>query len=315
MLSRWPPDFAAWTPNDWSAAGQVSTALIAIAAAVFALLQVRRASKDRRERDLPYVVVYFELSKASPRIVNLCVENIGRTIARDVKMSFDRQLESKARTGNLNDAKIIKDGISTMPPGMKLSTLFDLTHERFKSDLPISYTVEVFFRDIRRRKHHLRYPLELDIYYGLEGVQAEGLHQIAKSLKDIAAAATGWTGRQGRLNILVKDEDYLDWSENWQASQGGDWPSLGRPYPAGRPSPSPYARLREPLINSLYWRLTRPFRRARLSRNERKQQAELAGLGRHDLVVARQNIYGPHMYSPPWRRLFDLLTRDTDEKS
>jgi hypothetical protein len=179
------PDFAAWTPNDWAATGQVSTAVIAVLAAIFAFVQIRQARTERREKDAPYVIVFSSYRRFGPMLLTSPSPTSGHTLARDATISFDRKLESTSRTGDLDEAKVVREGISTMPPGMKLSTLFDLTHERIKTELPMSYTVTVSLENSRGKRQRLQYPLDLGIYYGLEGFRAQGMHQMSKSLSDI----------------------------------------------------------------------------------------------------------------------------------
>jgi hypothetical protein len=239
------PDHAAWSPADWSALGTMITALVAVVAAGFAWAQVRHARKLREEQAKPYVVVGFEPSPVWANAINLYVENIGSTVASDVQIRFDRPLESKVRTEDINDSKLFREGISTMPPGMRLETLFDLTHERYDTDLPMAYQATVSYLGLGSRREETIYTLDMGIYYGLEGFEAKGMHQVAKSVDTIAQLMKKWTGSRGRLNVWVKDEDYQRWSDNWQRERGGDTPSLGVPFPAGRRTPSPYDYLDE----------------------------------------------------------------------
>jgi hypothetical protein len=82
-------------------------------------------------------------------------------------MSFDKPLESMTRRRDLNDIKVIRDGIPAMPPEMRLAAFFDLAHRRVDSDLPTDYSVEVSFRGIRGKSQTLRYLLDLEVFYGL----------------------------------------------------------------------------------------------------------------------------------------------------
>jgi len=200
---------------------------------------------------------------------------------------FDKPIKSKARTGNLNDAKLIREGIATMPPRMKLTTLFDLTHERIKTNFPMSYSVRVSFNGIRGKRITFTYPLELDIYYGLEAFRPQGMHQLAAAAVEIQKILTRWTGRRGRLNVWTKDEDYLDWDEQWQTDRAaGQPPSMAVPYPAGRPSPSRFRHLREPLPVATFWMLTRPIRFLLGERKSSHERSRLEKAGRPDLAMA-----------------------------
>lgn len=221
-LTYWLPDFSAWTAADWSAAGTVATAIIASVAALVAFHQVREARKLREEQAQPFVVVDFELSPVSGNIINLVVENVGKTLARDVKLAFTPRLESTQVSGDydLKNTTLLKDGIPTMPPGKRIVALFDVSHQRFSSGLPLSYTVKVEFRDSRRRKQEpLEYVLDLSFYYGLMSVNEYGLHHAAKALREIESTLKKWTAHINGLRVWVRDEDdYLErMSEEFEA--------------------------------------------------------------------------------------------------
>jgi len=245
MNTEWLPDFGAWNAADWSAAGTVVTAMVAVVAAGFAWAQVRHARNLRDEQAKPYVVMGFEPSPAWKNAINLYVENTGKTVASDVRITFDKPLESKCRLGDINDLQLLKDGILTMPPRMRLVTLFDLSHIRNGTDLPMTYKATVSYRWGKRRKQReeITYSLDMGIYYGLEGAEVKGLHQVATAVEEVCKTFQKWTGSHDRLNVWVMDEDYQRWSDNWQRENGGDTPSLGVPFPAGRPTPSPYDSL------------------------------------------------------------------------
>jgi hypothetical protein len=62
------------------------TLVVLVVAAVAAFRQVREAVRTREEESRPYVVVDFETKKG---MFFLVVTNIGRTMARDVRFSFN----------------------------------------------------------------------------------------------------------------------------------------------------------------------------------------------------------------------------------
>ena len=265
----------AWSPEKWEAFGTMVTAVVAIAAAVFAWLQVRHARQLREDQAQPFVVVSFEPSPVWGNAINLVVQNIGNTVAKNVRIVSDKPLESKARTDEINDFQLLKQGVFFMPPGMRLQTLFDLTHARHESDLPMTYEVSVSYEGIRGKRETMKYVLDIGIFYGLEQFTEYGLHHAAKAAIDISKTMKKWTGSRGRLKIWTADEDYRNWADRWQHSRGGDTPSLGRPYPAGRPAPSKFQALREPLIVRLYWWMRSPIDQAVQHRRDIKEDKRL----------------------------------------
>jgi hypothetical protein len=281
-----------WGPAEWEAFGTNVTALVAIIAAGFAWAQVRHARRLREDQAQPFVVVSFQPSAVWANAINLVVENIGNTAARNVKFDFNEPPTSKARSRDITQAALFKNGLAVMPPGMRFETLFDLTHQRQGSDLPMSYTVTVSFDGLRRKRDQMEYVLDLLVFYGLEHFREHGMHQAASSLMEISATMKRWTKEYGRLGVSSIDQDYHAWSDNWQHRKGGDFPSLGQPYPAGRRSPSKYEHLDDGLISRLFWKLALPIQRKRALHRELAEDRRLTKAGRVDLVEARKQMRG-----------------------
>ncbi len=279
------------TPEQWSAFGAMLTAFIAVFATIFAWLQVRHARQLREDQAQPFVVVSFRPSAVWGHAINLVVENIGNTVAKDVRITFDQPLESKSRSMNINESQLFKEGIRVMPPRMKIETLFDLAHERYGADLPMTYMATVTYRGIRGKQETMEYTLDMGVFYGLETLTEYGMHHAAKSLIGIEKLLKSWT-RSGRLRVSASDEDYHNWSDRWQHRRGGDTPSMGRPYPAGRTTPSKYDRLEESAMVRTYWAIRLPLQRFVERRAELYEDRRLAKAGRHDLVAARRQMRG-----------------------
>lgn len=234
-----------WGPAEWEAAGTLATAGLALLALIFAGLQVREANKTRKAQAQPFVVVSLEPSRTSSFIIELVIENIGSTLARDVKFSFDPPLKSALYDDALEGSFLLREGIPTMPPGMRLARIFDSAIERREAgDLPWRFEVTVQFSDYRgKRDDPLQYVLDLEPFRSGTFTEQKSIHHAAKALDEIQKSLKGWT-RGSRLQIAVRDADYHDWADTWQEEHGdGSHPSLGNPYPAGRPSPSKYDHL------------------------------------------------------------------------
>lgn len=67
-----------------------ATVAVYVVLGIFAWIQVLQARRLREEQARPFVIVDFEPGF----LVYLTVENIGRTMARDVSIRFDKPLES-----------------------------------------------------------------------------------------------------------------------------------------------------------------------------------------------------------------------------
>jgi hypothetical protein len=252
---------ADWGPPQWSAAGNVATAIIALLAVIYAALQVREAKRAREAQTQPFVVVSLQPSPVANFIIELVVENIGSTLARDVSFRFDPPLKSSLDDSRLEDSYLIQHGIPTMPPKMRLARVFDSANQRQEAgDLPWRFNVEVRFSDYRgRAQEKLQYVLDLEPYRSGTFLEERGIHHAAKALEEIRKVLKA-SSRGQRLRVSVQDEDYKNWSDQWQRDRGGRLPSLGNPWPAGRRSPSKYQHLEGSRLARFIWRLVHRLR-------------------------------------------------------
>jgi hypothetical protein len=143
------------------------------------------------------------------------VSNVGTTVAHDVTFEFEPPIAStfdKASdvTYRLDQLVLLNEGISTLPPGKRFSTLFDSMPERFKSDLPNRYEVTVRFKGARGRIHEpMTYTLDLGVYYGMTYANEFGTHQAAKALTEINQTLKKWTEHGDGVLVYARDEDVL----------------------------------------------------------------------------------------------------------
>jgi hypothetical protein len=292
------PDFAAWTPSDWSALSAVITALVAVAAAAFAFMQVRHARLLREEQAQPFVVVDFESSPIWHNAIELVIRNIGKTVATDVRVEFDPPLQSThAPKGyELSKSALVTRGIPAMPPGKQISALFDFSHDRKDADLPMSYTAIVRFADARgRRQEALTYVLDLNFVYGLTQFTELGIHDAAKALSEMRDLMASWTAHNNGVRVHTVDEDARNFSDQWQMERSGEHPSLARPVPAGRRTPSRFDRYREPLWRRIYWAIRQEKnRRLRIQEIEEKVRGrpDIGEMLQHELARLRASRWG-----------------------
>jgi len=283
------PDFSAWDPADWSALSGGVTALVAVVAAAFAFLQVRHAKLLREEQAQPFVVVDFESSPVWRNAIELVVQNIGKTVAKNVRVTFDPPLKSTEQQGGYELAKsvLLTQGVPTMPPGKRVSALFDFTHERKDSGLPMTYTATVEFTDSRgRRQETLSYILDLNVLYGLMKFTEYGVHDAAKALVEMQKTMGKWTAHSNGIRVHTLDEDARNFNDRWQKEKSGRHPSLANFTPAGRRTPSRFDKYREPLWRHWYWSIQlERDRRSRIRELEAQSAArpDIAQMNAHEL--------------------------------
>jgi hypothetical protein len=105
----------ATTGTNWLAVAALAawaTVLIYIVIGLFAWRQVRKARKLREEQARPFVIVDFEPGF----LVYLTVENLGRTMARDVRIQFGKPLETTLeRPREIDETPLFREAIPALP--------------------------------------------------------------------------------------------------------------------------------------------------------------------------------------------------------
>lgn len=200
------PDLVAWTPADYGAASSVGTLLVAITATWIARRQLIQARQLREEEAAPAVVVDVVPSPVSGHMLDLVIENIGKTAARDVKITFDPPVKSATNMAGyeLADWSAVRDGIQTLAPGRRLTALFDSAIDRFDSELPRQYVVTVESRDSHGRPQRaMTYTVDLEPIFGALHTDIRGMHHLVKEVEKLRKAVEPITKKS--LTVEVYD--------------------------------------------------------------------------------------------------------------
>lgn len=242
-----------------AAVAQITTAVVAFAAAVFAWRQVTEARRTREAQAQPFVIVDVVPGRVWMNWLTLVVENIGTTLAKDVIITFDPPLTTTDKDNHLAKSTLLCDGIAVLPPGRRVETLFDLSHERLDQKLPMRYEVTVSFRDYRDRpQESLPYAIDLTYLYDLEPIGEKTIHNLVEEVRDMGAELKKWRVGEG---LLVRQPSDLRRSSNeaaWQLALTGTHPSLAHPGVApGFAWPARITLIREPWLS---WRRRRVIR-------------------------------------------------------
>ncbi|MGW7348751.1 hypothetical protein [Streptomyces sp. NPDC054854] len=106
--------------------------------------QLALAQRIHKEQNEPYVIVDIRPDAPGSFLAELVIENIGTTLARDVRFSVTPELDSSQGediTGVLRS--LTARTIPTLAPGQRLRYLFDVSHQRFESGLPMEFEFTV----------------------------------------------------------------------------------------------------------------------------------------------------------------------------
>lgn len=224
---------ADWRAEEWSALAACVTAAVAVLAACVAIWQVREARRLREEQAQPYVVAYMEPTAATPQIIDLVIKNFGSTAATDVTFRADPPLRRSDQAGE-SEAVELFEIIPVLVPGQEWRTMWDFGPERARTELPDRYNVVLAYGDSRRKRlPPLRFELDWRPYKTRRWVTIYGLHDIAKSLREINRTTGRWReGIRGGLAVYVRDGDAKDAEEarrieQWRKAEESVRPASG----------------------------------------------------------------------------------------
>lgn len=147
-------------------------------------LTLQEMKETRDQENAPYVVAYFEFDNHD---INLVIENVGKGLAKNVKIEFDPKLVSSIGE-DINEISFIKDGIGSMPPKYKLKTIFDSTVGYYGGEnFPKKYNAKITYhgglKEIKRNTEHI---LDIGAYYNTIFTQKKGFNEVVKELEKIS---------------------------------------------------------------------------------------------------------------------------------
>lgn len=157
--------------------------------------QIELTEQIRKEQTEPYVVVDIRPSDHVSHVFILVIENIGPTVARNVRIQFDPPLQQvgeddPTRTWKpLRESLLLTNGIPMMPPGRRMEWFFDITSKRFASGLPMQYTATVDADGPAQPVETMTYKIDLSVYGGLRRLGVNGMHDAVKAMEGLAQAA------------------------------------------------------------------------------------------------------------------------------
>lgn len=156
----------AWalTSDNWSAVGTWAAVGVAIAAAFFALRQVREARISRDEQSQPNVVMFTEPMQADWQFLELVIKNYGQTPAYDVRVSLDTTPEVSPDYQGADITKVaIPDQIPILAPGQEWRALWDHAPDHFAaSGIKSRHEGVITYRGDRKKRQHWFAPWRTD---------------------------------------------------------------------------------------------------------------------------------------------------------
>ncbi len=185
------------------------------AAAVFAYRQVSEVRLTREDQTRPFVILDFDMSR--PPLIHLVMKNIGKTMARRVRIQTDPPLAStfdKDRQSEpIAKLRVFTDEIPTMAPDREIRMLFDSFPQREQRKFDDAYRVTITYEGERGRAYVDEMILDLGIYRNIEYITEHTVNDVHKQLKRIADAADGWgagLGHGSGILVVTRDDKRKD---------------------------------------------------------------------------------------------------------
>lgn len=204
--------------NAIAAIAACAQAVVLVVAAIIAFRQVQEARRVREEQAQPYVIVSLQTDPASPFMLNLIIENMGKTVAREVFVTFEPQLISSldkdGDPNRLSEWTALKEGIRTLVPGQSMSTLVDSLMIRYAGGgspqlrEKVRATVRYTGDGESPKRYRYDYDLDFNVFFGQHWIGRKGIDDLVKSVDEIRKTLEGWTTNHG-LTVYGKDLDKL----------------------------------------------------------------------------------------------------------
>lgn len=217
------------TADRVAAAAMVGQFLVLVVAALLAGRQVRgiRAQVDEaRELRLaqarPFVVVDFELER--PPFMYLVIANLGKTMARNVRIDVDPPLASSQDARwpvPLAALKLFAERIPSLAPGKRHVTFFDSLKDRKQFDLPDSYQVRLSYEWDGGDPITDEQRLDLDLYHNTVPVQRKTIHDVSTELEQIRRRLEDWSARPGLL--VIRSDELEARRQDWHQQAQEAW--------------------------------------------------------------------------------------------
>ena len=201
---------AAWSvtdPSSWLwlnpeqvvATTSVLTAVIVGIGGLLAWIQLQHAREERAEQRRPFVVVDAFASKGNTFRIE--IKNLGRTVARDVKIEFEPPLASSydKPQQRIRDIPILKDGLPSLVPGKSHTFLLDSAKGRKRDSLPDSYHATVTYVGYDGTSYAEDQVVDLSSYWNTPDLAERDIHDLSKSLDEVVDRLEGIHGSLANL--------------------------------------------------------------------------------------------------------------------
>ena len=186
----------------WAAVIPGVSALAALLTAAFAIVTIRQAAQDSRDRTRPVVIVRLTPGpKLSHGYLYLIMQNMGDSVARDLAVTFDPEMTSRETDAGqrLIAGPFIRRRYSRkMPllaPKERLSNTYYAFEHALQSGVPKTCRVSVEYRDDRDKTYRDSVLLDVDAHGEATSANPGGKDYDKRQTQGIEAAVWELWGR------------------------------------------------------------------------------------------------------------------------
>lgn len=148
---------------------------------------VEEMKRSRIKEALPYVIIYFHIR--SNHIIEIVVKNIGRTPAKNIKVSSEPKIRSSENIINVYIDKILANGIASLAPDQEMRFMLDVAHQYLGKELPKEYNVEISFgNELTNEISTIQQIIDINSVEGKTGGNLYDLGDIKEELIEIRKA-------------------------------------------------------------------------------------------------------------------------------
>lgn len=97
------------------------------------------------------------------------------------------------------------DVIPFLAPGQEWQTMWDLSGERLKSDLPDKHDVKISYKGLDDKQLETEAILDWGIYKSKIYMVTYGLHDLAKAVREMGKNQKKWTDGLSGLGVFTRD--------------------------------------------------------------------------------------------------------------
>jgi hypothetical protein len=136
-----------------------------------------------RDSAQPYVYADIRPDPRNGVLLLLVIENTGRTIAQNVRVTFTPPLESSTPQLDITSKKALNDAIASMPPGARITHYVDRGFSLHDSDKPKHYHVKITGDGPSGPMDDLEYEIDLTALLDSASIREGSMRELAKAIE------------------------------------------------------------------------------------------------------------------------------------